>query len=314
MAVNLYPMLMTPSLHTKVWGGRRLETELGKMLPGDSPYGESWELHDTSTIANGTFAGRKLSDLIAEYGAAIIGTGFDTSEGMPLLVKLLDANDWLSVQVHPNDQQARELEDYPRGKTEAWIILESEADAQLVIGVEPGTDREKMAQAIKDGELEDLLEYENVKPGDVLYLRANTVHAIGPGILLYEVQQSCDITYRLYDWGRVGLDGRPRELHIDKGVQVSNVDFLPDVTHPEDELLVDGEFFRTWRYALTGDARTIETNGRFHSITCLDGEITVTGAGSSVAVPRGQTALVPAALPDYTLTGAGTVFVSHTLN
>lgn len=308
---DLYPMLLTPTLHTKVWGGRRLKSELGKMLPGDAPYGESWELHDTSIIGNGPFASRTLLDLIEEYGAAMIGEGHDPSEGMPLLVKLLDASQWLSVQVHPNDEQARELENDPRGKTEAWIILDAEDDAKLVIGVQPDTDREAMAQAIKDNTLEDLLAYQTVTAGDVLYMRANTVHAIGPGILLYEVQQSSNITYRLYDWGRVGLDGRPRELHIEKGVQVSNVSFLPDITHPDDEQLVAGDYFQTWRYTLESGERELETRGQFHSITCIDGVVTLMDGQMSIDIPRGQTAFVPATIVRYTLVGTGTVFVSH---
>src|SRR5687768_3559960 len=193
MSDALYPLLLTPSLHVKVWGGRRLSSELDKPLTEDAPYGEAWELHDTSIVANGTLAGKSLRELIDTYGAALIGEGYNPSEGLPLLIKLLDASDWLSVQVHPNDEQARELEGDPRGKTEAWIILAAEPDAKLVIGVQSGISRETMAQAIIDGKLEDYLVYANVKAGDVLYMPANTIHAIGPGILLYEVQQSSDV-------------------------------------------------------------------------------------------------------------------------
>jgi mannose-6-phosphate isomerase len=307
----LYPMLLTPTLHIKVWGGRKLDTSMGKYLPGDAPYGESWELHDTSTVANGQYAGYELTKLIHKFGADLIGEGFDPSEGFPLLVKLLDATEWLSVQVHPNDQQARELEGDPRGKTEAWIMLETDPEARLVIGVQPGTSRETMAQAIRQGTLEELLVFAEVEQGDVLYMPANTVHAVGPGILLYEVQQSSNVTYRLYDWNRMGLDGKPRELHIEKGVQISNLSALPEVTHPEGELVVDGDYFQTRRFVLDDEVLALNTNGRFHSLTCIDGIVTVQHPLETFDVQKGQTALMPAALGDYELAGTALVLCSY---
>lgn len=307
----LYPFRLTPTLHIKVWGGRRLETELNKPLFGDSPYGESWELHDTSTVASGPLSGQTLRDLLDEYGAALVGEGNDPADGFPLLAKLLDANDWLSVQVHPDDEQAKTLECDPRGKTEAWIILTAEPDAKLVIGVKPGTSNEQMATAIRENALEDLLVYAKVKPGDVLYMPANTVHAIGPGIVLYEIQQSSDITYRLYDWGRTGLDGKPRELHIEKGVQVSNTESLPKITHPSGDVLVDGDYFITYRHTLTGDAVDLNTDGRFHVLTCVEGNAQIIYGDTVTDISIGQSALVPASCGAYQLTGAGVIFHSQ---
>ena len=311
MTDSLYPLLLTPSLHIKVWGGRKLESELGKKLPEDAPYGESWELHDTSTVANGVHAGKTLADLIELYGAQLIGAQFDPAEGLPLLVKLLDANDWLSVQVHPNDEQAKELEGDPRGKTEAWIILATEPNAKLVIGMQQGTTQQAMADAIRDNTVEAMLEYAVVEAGDVLYMPANTVHAIGPGIVLYEVQQSSNITYRLYDWGRMGLDGNPRELHIEKGVQVSNLDKLPEVTHPMDNMMVDGKYFQTQRHIVDSTGIALTTNGAFHSITCIEGDVHIEHPIEMVELQLGQTALIPATLGDYSLVGNGTVLRSY---
>jgi mannose-6-phosphate isomerase len=307
---KLYPFKLMPTLHVKVWGGRKLESELGKALPTNEPYGEAWELHDTSTVANGNYAGRTLSELIAQHGTAIIGAGFNPAEGMPLLIKLLDASDWLSVQVHPNDEQAKKLEGDPRGKTEAWVILATDPGAKLVIGVQPGTSREDMAEAIRAGTLESMLVYGEVQAGDVLYLPANTVHALGPGILLYEVQQSSDVTYRLYDWNRMGLDGKPRAMHIDKGVQVSNVESLPEITHPTDDLLVSGTYFQTVRHTLEDAALNLNTDGHFHALTCIAGTIWVKGGGEVFNLSLGQTALVPAALGEYTVSGSGTLLRS----
>jgi mannose-6-phosphate isomerase len=307
---KLYPLQLIPTLHVKVWGGRKLATVLGKTLPTPEPYGEAWELHDSSTIANGVYAGWTLAELIAEQGTAIIGAGFDPAEGMPLLIKLLDAADWLSVQVHPNDEQAKILEGDPRGKTEAWLILAADPGAKLVIGVQPGTARASMVHAIQTGTLEKLLVYAQVQAGDVLYLPANTIHALGPGILLYEVQQSSDMTYRLYDWQRLGLDGQPRALHIEKGVQVSNVAALPTVTQPTGELLVAGTYFQTLRHTLNGSALALNTAGHFHALTCSAGKVHIEHSGATFDLALGQTALIPAALGAYAVSGVGTILRS----
>ena len=310
---DLYPLLLQGSLHTKVWGGRKLETLLGKTLPTDEPYGESWELHDTAVVTNGDLQGKTLGDLLETYGVLLVGTDNDPAEGFPLLGKFLDASDWLSIQVHPNDEQAAQLEGQPRGKTEAWIFLHAEPDAKLVIGVEPGTSREVMANAIRDGELEQHLVYAHSQAGDVLLLHANTVHALGPGLLIYEIQQSSDTTYRLYDWNRMGLDGKPRTLHIDKGVQVSNVAFLPDVTHPDGDnpvTLVECPYFKTVKHILDGGTITLSTGGKFHALTCISGAVTVQNGDTIVLCEIGQTVLIPAALEIYSMTGIGTVLRS----
>ena len=308
---ELYPLKLRPALHVKVWGGRRLADMMGKRLLTAEPYGESWELHDTSVIANGPLRGNSLGDLARQYGADLLGAGNDPAAGLPLLAKLIDASDWLSIQVHPNDEQAGALEREPRGKTEAWVILHAEPGAQLVIGLQPGTTREQMAEAIRHNQLEALLVYTEVATGDVLYIPANTIHALGPGLLIYEIQQSSDVTYRLYDWGRLGLDGQPRELHIDKGVQVADLMSLPLVRQPENELLVDGEYFRSWRHELAGTALSIETEGRFQTLTCIAGRAQVESAEhDAINLGKGETSLIPACVPSFVLRGSGTVLRS----
>ncbi|MFW5772586.1 MAG: type I phosphomannose isomerase catalytic subunit [Phototrophicaceae bacterium] len=313
----LYPLLLHPSLHVKVWGGRQLADVMGKNLPTAEPYGESWELHDSATVAEGMLAGRRLGNVLAQYGTALIGPGSDPAEGFPLLVKLLDAADWLSVQVHPDDAQAAELEGQPRGKTEAWYILAAEPDARLVIGVKPGTDRDEMAAAIRENRLEALLVYADIRAGDALYMPAGTVHAIGPGTLIYEVQQSSDTTYRLYDWGRPGLDGQPRPLHIDKGVRVSNTESLPRLSHTQrsgesEQRIIEGEFFTTVLHLLAPTAPAdLDTGGdTFHALTCIEGRARVSTERVSVAMQKGQTVLVPAAVGAYSLAGQGQVLRS----
>jgi len=307
----LYPFKLRPALHVKVWGGRRLADMMRKALPTMEPYGESWELHDTAVVANGPLQGISLGDLARQYGAELLGAGNNPAEGVPLLAKLIDAADWLSIQVHPNDEQAGALENEPRGKTEAWVILHAEPGAQLVIGLRMGTSREMMAEAIQRNRLEALLVYAEVKTGDVLYIPANTIHALGPGILIYEIQQSSDVTYRLYDWGRLGLDGQPRELHIDKGVQVANLESLPHVRQPEKALLVDGEYFRVWRHELASKTFNIETEGRFQSLTCIAGSAQVAAEGhDEIRLNKGETGLIPACIPAFLMRGQGTVLRS----
>lgn len=308
---GLYPLLLKPALHTRVWGGRKLETVMHKALPDAQPYGESWEMHDSAVVAEGSLAGRTVGDLVQELGADLIGTGGNPAEGMPLLVKILDANDWLSVQVHPNDAQAKTLEGDPRGKTEAWIVLAAEPGAKLVIGVQPGTTREAMTQAIQTGSLEELLVYAEVRQGDVMFVQANTIHALGPGLLIYEIQQSSDVTYRLYDWNRLGLDGQPRPLHIDKGVQVSRIESVPPIEHhPDDGILVTSPYFTTAQHTLNGETMSIATDGHFHALTCVDGQLDVSAGKTTVTMRHGQTVLIPAGLASFSLAGIGRVLRS----
>ena len=315
-ARSLYPLKLQSALHVKVWGGRRLASRLGKPLPTAQPYGESWELHDTCLVANGAYRGISLGELTLQFGADLIGAGNDPAAGVPLLAKFIDAGAWLSIQVHPDDAQAKALEGEPRGKTEAWVVLDAEPGARLVIGLQTGTTTQQMAKAIKSNRLEELLVYADVKPGDVLYIPANTVHALGPGILVYEIQQSSDTTYRLYDWGRLGLDGQPREVHIDKGIQVANLDSLPRVQRPTDDLLVDGEYFGAWRHSLEGSALELSSPGRFQALTCIEGELRIDApdaAGSdddAIVLGKGQTGLIPACIASFSISGSGTLLRS----
>ena len=200
------------------------------------------------------------------------------------------------------------MESEPRGKTEAWHVLAADKGAKLVIGVTAGTTREQLTQAIRAGDLESHLQYANVRAGDSLYLEAGTVHALGPGILIYEIQQASDTTYRLYDWGRMGLDGQPRELHIDKGLRVARLDSPPAVMRTEGELLVSCDYFQLWRHELAGGARFIEGGGRFHALTCIAGEAQVDAADcETLNLRMGETCLVPASVGEFALCGTGVV-------
>lgn len=310
----LYPMRMQPALKVKVWGGRKLETMLDKPLPDDSPYGESWEIHDSAVIANGALAGQTLGGAAKAHPAALLGEKHDPAAGVPLLAKFLDAEDWLSVQVHPNDAQAKQLDGEPRGKTEAWYVIHADPGAKLVIGVHPGTSSAEMARAIRENTLERLLIYQEVTAGDVLFVHANTIHALGPGILMYEIQQSSDLTYRLYDWGRVDLDGKPRALHIDKGVLVANTESLPSIrrtgmqTDAEEVEIASSPFFNTVLHRLRGADRSIEMGGTFHLLSCIDGAVEARAeSGEPITLSKGQSAFMPAGMGRFTLSGTGDV-------
>lgn len=305
-----YPMLMKPVLHVRVWGSDKLSTVLGKTLPDSQPYGESWEVHDTSVVANGAFAGSTVGSLIAEYGELIIGAGNPVNEGMPLLLKFLDASQWLSIQVHPNGEQARQLEDNPRGKNEAWIILEAQPNSQIVVGIKDGTTREQAQHAIANGTLEDFVLLYQPHKGDTFYMPANTIHALGPGLLVYEIQESSDITYRLYDWNRMGVDGKPRALHVEKGLQVAdlNVTIQPSHTPEGDGIVLDTPYFVTTQHV--NPSQSISTHGRFQLLTCIEGTITVSVEDQALTLEKGQTAFLAAAISTFMLQGEGVLLRS----
>ncbi|MGH2459738.1 MAG: type I phosphomannose isomerase catalytic subunit [Chloroflexota bacterium] len=218
------PIRLEPRLAEAIWGGRRLADEFGKALPVDRQIGESWEVFGLNPVLGGPWDGQSLDDVARQGGASVLGWRViddqDASEGFPLLIKFIDARLPLSVQVHPDDGYARAHEANRRGKTEAWYVVEADPDSALVYGLRDGVDAQRIARSVANGELERDLSYLRVRSGDAVFVPAGTVHAISAGILLYEVQQRSEITYRLYDWGRVGADGQPRALHVDKALAV----------------------------------------------------------------------------------------------
>jgi mannose-6-phosphate isomerase len=226
-----YPLTFDPIFKERVWGGRRLFTGLGKAPPSDSPstpIGESWELvdlptaQDQSRVTTGAWAGRSLGELVrSEHRAELMGPVALDGGHFPLLVKYIDASQTLSVQVHPGEEAAARLGG--RAKAEAWYILAAEPGATIYLGLQPGTTAAQLRAALERGAVEELVLRVPARPGDLLPVPPGTVHAIGAGVLLAEVQQPSDTTYRVYDWGRVGLDGRPRELHVAQALE--SIDF-----------------------------------------------------------------------------------------
>lgn len=218
-ADQLYPYLLEPKETPAIWGGDALVTRYGKHADATALIGESWECWDANRIANGPLAGETLADLRASLGAQLMGP-IDPHAIFPILTKLIDARQPLSVQVHPDDAYAQRVEHQANGKTECWYVLEAEPGAELVLGWTRDTDRAEYERRVADGSLGDILRRVPVRAGDAFYLPAGTVHAIGAGIVLFEVQQASDLTYRIFDWNRMGPDGKPRDLHVAKAADV----------------------------------------------------------------------------------------------
>ena len=228
----LYPLTFTPVLRDYVWGGRNLGERYGRSLPPAGPVAESWEIsghpNGLSRVEAGPWQGQTLPDVLASWGTDLVGNraGWAMKRSrFPLLVKLLDAAQNLSVQVHPGDKYAQLHEGGELGKTEMWYVLHAQPGAQIILGLQPDISAEELGHAIAADRLEACLQRLPVKPGDAVFIAAGTLHALLAGVMAVEVEQNSDTTYRMYDWGRLGADGRPRPLHIAKGLEV--IDFRP---------------------------------------------------------------------------------------
>jgi mannose-6-phosphate isomerase len=212
------PLRFVPFLRPMVWGGRRLGAALGKPLPTAEPYGESWEVsdhaHHRSAVASGPLAGRTLRQLMESESRALLGDAAPSYATFPWLIKFLDANDWLSVQVHPDEQAVRRLWSEEGSKTEAWFILDAAPGSRVYAGLRPGVSAAELLAGVKAGQVTECLHSFEPRPGDCLFLQAGTVHAVGGGVLMAEVQQTSDATYRLFDWNRKDAKGKSRELHL----------------------------------------------------------------------------------------------------
>jgi mannose-6-phosphate isomerase len=301
----LPPLTFQPVLKRIRWGGRKLGTMLGKPIGAESDYAESWEIADhadgMSIVADGPMAGMTLPELIEKYPAALFGNRTGLSQ-FPLLIKFLDANDWLSLQVHPDDKLARTYNPKENGKTEAWVILQAEPASQICAGLKPGVSREQLKNAVLGGHPEELLNMIPVKAGDCVFVPAGTVHALGPGIVLAEVQQQSNLTFRLYDWGRVDANGQPRPLHLEESLNCTDFQKGPvsPVTvaqepegDPGSEELVRCPFFAIYRHK----ARTsfnLRDRDEFRIVMILSGSGRVETSTGSLGFGTGTTLLVPA--------------------
>ncbi len=303
-----YPLRFEPLFRRYLWGGRRLGTMLGKAIGPGEDYAESWEIvdhgADQSVVSAGPLQGLTLSELVARHGDELFGRHTGQTQ-FPLLFKFLDCNRTLSVQVHPNDEQGARLEPPDLGKTEAWVVLATEPGSKIYAGLKPGVTREHLATAIAAENCEECLhEFEPVV-GDCVFIKAGTVHALGAGLVIAEIQQASDTTFRLFDWNRVDAEGKPRQLHVDESLAVTDYERGPVLPQqpvktdsPGRERLVECDKFVLDRLTIgkpqaagLAEPQTAGGDDRFHLLVPLSGAITVSGD----AVSLGNTCLVPAA-------------------
>ncbi|MFN9157567.1 MAG: type I phosphomannose isomerase catalytic subunit [Planctomyces sp.] len=311
-SVPLPPLVFTPLLKRIRWGGRRLGTVLGKSIGNESDYAESWEIanqpeHD-SVVAAGPLRGITLSELMLAGGESLLGRQCQLSQ-FPLLIKFLDANDWLSLQVHPDDMLAREYGAQERGKTECWVILQADPGARICCGLRRGVTSAELRRGLESvssggdrGELEGLLHMYEVRAGDCVFVPAGTVHALGRGILLAEIQQQSNQTFRLYDWGWVGTDGKPRPIHVADSLHCTNFERGPvnpvvpvelcDQEHSFEEL-VRCEYFVVRRHESL-HAFSLTSDDRFRILMTLSGSGLVQTSTGDEQLLRGGTVLLPA--------------------
>jgi mannose-6-phosphate isomerase len=299
------PLQFRPILKRLRWGGRRLGTLLGKPIGDEGDYAESWEIadcgDDQTTVVGGLYQGWTLHRLVETHGLALLGLQ-STADHFPLLIKFLDAHDRLSVQVHPNDEQARRLGRGPRGKTESWLVLFAEPHSRLYTGLKPGVNRKAFVQSLAAGRIEECLHSYEVRPGDCVFVPAGTVHTIGENVVLAEIQQASDVTFRIDDWGRLGADGQPRSLHREEALECIDfergpVDPVVPRVHVEGdrrtEDLVSSPFFELRRHTLSSAWRLPEDE-RFRILMPLCGRVEVrTGDWHQIA-SLGETLLIAA--------------------
>lgn len=330
---RLHPIRLEASLHATIWGGRRLEQDGWKiLLTPNIAIGEAWETEINTVAQNEPYNGKTLGTLVEELGVALLGEQAIAIYGQrfPLLAKFIDAHAKLSVQVHPNDEYAAHYEGGKLGKTEFWYILAAEPNATIVYGFKAPTSPTQVQQAIEQATLEELLHEEVVSAGDVIFVPAGTVHAIGSGILLYELQEYSDITYRMYDYGRLTATGVPRALHVERSLAVAHYTHVPQVkVQPvplatygsyEERCLVACEYFVTREITLKqqndspyGYMNGV-TEGSCLLISSLGAEIQVfygERLTSCEQLARGQTMILPAALGKYSIEGTGTFMLAY---
>lgn len=299
----LYPLRFVPIFRHYLWGGRRLASALGKHLPPGRDTAESWEIvdrgPDQSVVAAGPLAGAALGQLVRERGPELLGRHAPQPR-FPLLFKFLDAHQWLSLQVHPDDQRASRLEPPDLGKTEAWFILAAEPGSSLYAGLKRGFDRAALVREVARGTPHLCVTRFEPAAGECYFLPAGTPHALGPGLLVAEIQQSSDVTYRLFDWNRTGPDGRPRELHveealdaIDYGRVATNPQRPAPADQPSAERLVQCEAFVLDRWQVD-EPRTLGGDERCHILAVLSGAIDLAGDAAGAPLAAGDVVLLPA--------------------
>ena len=290
------PITFSPIYMTRVWGGRSLETIYDRQLPDEQPYGESWEMSDReeeqSIVDTGPYAGKSLHELWTNHQEEIFGSGL-TGDRFPLLIKILDARDDLSIQVHPPVEKAEELGG--EAKTEMWYIAACDPGAKLYVGFKNGVSKEDFEASLQDGTVADKVHAIEPQKDQSIFIPSGRLHAIGSGFLIYEIQQNSDTTYRVFDWNRLGLDGKPRDLHVEQSMQSIDFDDIePGMDHPEDSTIASCDYFVIDQ--IEGQAEIQNPGDHFSILTVVKGTLTSQAgrkfkAGDFLLLPKDGTAL-----------------------
>ncbi len=313
---HIYPLQFEPIFKEKIWGGNKLKTQFNKSISSKNT-GESWELSavkgDISIVSNGDFKGKLLTELIELYPNEILGTTVFERFGsqFPLLFKFLDAKEDLSIQVHPNDELARERHN-SFGKTEMWYIMQADKNARIIIGFKENSNKEEYLENLENKKLSTILNEIEVGEGDVFFIETGTVHSIGAGIVIAEIQQTSDVTYRIYDFDRKDENGNKRELHIDLALDAINYQKIETqkIYFKEPNQLnnvVDCPYFTTNFIPLTETLKMQKSGTSFTTYMCVEGEFNIEINGVIYHYKKGDTVLVPAALKEFVLTGNASI-------
>lgn len=317
----MQPLKFKPIFMERIWGGDTLKTKYGFDIPEGKKIGELWCISDNRTavseVDGGNYDGKKLDVLARQHSNEIYGNN-KKYERFPLLIKLIDAHDKLSVQVHPDDDYAYKYENGDLGKTEMWYIVDAKPGAKLVCGLKEGTTKEQFKKLLDEGKLEDCLNEIEVNPGDVIYIQSGMVHAIGDGILICEIQQNSDLTYRVYDYNRVDTNGKKRTLHIDKALDVIDFNLKSDKVIPKYNKIQGGtyavavksKYFNTDVINVETSV-SIDTNGTFNTLTVLNGNCKLMCENDEIYLKSGESILIPALINKYNLTGKCKVIKSY---
>lgn len=311
---------LIPAFKDYIWGGTKLRSDFNKDTDLEK-IAESWELSchkdGNSIIESGKYKGLTLADYIEKSGKSVLGTNCEKFENFPILIKLIDAKDNLSVQVHPENEYALKAEgEY--GKTEMWYIVDCDEGASLLYGFKKDISKEEFSQRIENNTLLEVTESVKVKKGDVFFIEAGTLHAIGEGILIAEIQQNSNTTYRIYDYGRVGVDGKPRELHINKAVDVTKLS--PAKPYPRSNpeklegytktLLSSCEYFTVFSLDIESSAKLFADRTSFNSLLVLDGEAKLKTNDGEMLLNKGDSIFIPADCGEYIVEGKANIILT----
>jgi len=314
--MKLYPLQFQPILKDRIWGGTKLKDYLNKPISSDVT-GESWEIstveNDVSVIANGIFEGKSLNELINEFPEQVLGAKVYKQFGkqFPLLFKYLDAREDLSIQVHPNDELAKSRHN-SFGKTEMWYVMQADDDARLIVGFKEKSSQKAYLENLENKTLLDILDTKKVKKGDVFFLETGTVHAIGAGTVIAEIQQTSDITYRLYDFDRVDANGNTRELHVDLALDAINynvVDAQKNYSTIDNKanVMVDCPYFTTNFIPLNGTMKLKNEKESFLVYMCVEGSFELHYGKETFSYKTGDTVLIPAEMSEFEIQGKASI-------